>query len=113
MRGRRFGATLLASVALIAALTGGIGQAVAGGAADSAAPLVTVEGTRFVDSHGREVVLRGFNVSGEVKLAENGQLPFADATDARRSALAMQELTGANTVRFLLCRHPAQWTPPT
>ncbi|WP_034218309.1 hypothetical protein, partial [Actinoplanes subtropicus] len=58
-------------------------------AADASAPLVTVDGTRFVDNHGREVVLRGFNVSGEVKLAEKGKLPFADAADARTSALAM------------------------
>ena len=54
------------------------------------------------DGHGREVVLRGFNVSGEVKLAENSGLPFASLTDARASAVAMRRLTGANTVRFLM-----------
>jgi hypothetical protein len=48
------------------------------------------------------VVLRGFNVSGEVKLAENGGLPFATLADARASAVAMRRLTGANTVRFLV-----------
>ncbi|GAA2638616.1 cellulase family glycosylhydrolase [Paractinoplanes durhamensis] len=71
-------------------------------AADASAPLVTVDGTRFVDSHGREVVLRGFNVSGEVKLAEKGGLPFGSAADARTPALAMRNLTNANSVRFLL-----------
>ena len=82
-------------------------------AADASAPLVTVDGTRFVDSHGREVVLRGFNVSGEVKLAEKGKLPFADAAGARVSALAMRDLTNANTVRFLLSWDAAEPAPGT
>ncbi|MEU5272380.1 cellulase family glycosylhydrolase [Streptomyces hygroscopicus] len=67
-----------------------------------AADQVTVEGTRFADGHGREVVLRGFNVSGETKLEENGGLPFAGTADARASAVAMRNLTGADAVRFLL-----------
>lgn len=64
--------------------------------------VITVSGGQFVDERGREVVLRGFNVSGETKLAENGGLPFASAADARRSAVAMRQLTGATAVRFLL-----------
>ncbi|EFL29062.1 LOW QUALITY PROTEIN: conserved hypothetical protein, partial [Streptomyces himastatinicus ATCC 53653] len=67
-----------------------------------AADEVTTDGTRFVDGHGREVVLRGFNVSGETKLEENNGLPFARVADARKSAAAMRNLTGANSVRFLL-----------
>ncbi|MBD3003632.1 cellulase family glycosylhydrolase [Streptomyces sp. 5-10] len=67
-----------------------------------AADRVTVDGTRFADGHGREVVLRGFNVSGETKLEENGGLPFATTADAQKSAAAMRHLTGANAVRFLL-----------
>ncbi len=61
-----------------------------------------VSGGVFRDEHGREVVLRGFNVSGTAKLAENRGLPFASVADARRSAQAMKQLTGANAVRFLL-----------
>ncbi|MFV0126648.1 cellulase family glycosylhydrolase [Streptomyces sp. HMX112] len=69
---------------------------------DDLAAEVTVDDTRFVDGHGREVVLRGFNVSGEVKLEENGGLPFASTADARKSARALREKAGANSVRFLL-----------
>ncbi|MEU6081862.1 endoglycosylceramidase [Streptomyces sp. NPDC047108] len=67
-----------------------------------AADDVTPQGTRFVDGHGREVVLRGFNVSGEVKLDENRGLPFASTADARTSAQALRNLAGADSVRFLL-----------
>ncbi|MCC5479334.1 cellulase family glycosylhydrolase [Streptomyces barringtoniae] len=65
------------------------------------APL-TVQGGRFTDGQGREIVLRGYNVSGETKLEENGGLPFASVADAGKSATALRALGGANTVRFLL-----------
>ncbi|MFF8726774.1 endoglycosylceramidase [Streptomyces sp. NPDC015171] len=65
------------------------------------APL-TVRNGRFTDGQGREIVLRGYNVSGETKLAENGGLPFASAADARASATALRALGGGNAVRFLL-----------
>ncbi|MEU6683440.1 endoglycosylceramidase [Streptomyces sp. NPDC046832] len=65
-------------------------------------PTVTVQGGRFTDAHGREIVLRGYNVSGETKLAENKGLPFASVADARTSATALRALGGGNTVRFLL-----------
>ncbi|MFD5230217.1 cellulase family glycosylhydrolase [Streptomyces qaidamensis] len=65
-------------------------------------PAVTVRDGRFTDAHGREVVLRGYNVSGETKLAENKGLPFASVADARKSATALRALGGGNTVRFLL-----------
>ncbi|MEV4316073.1 cellulase family glycosylhydrolase [Actinocrispum sp. NPDC049592] len=63
---------------------------------------LTVSGGVFRDSAGREVVLRGFNVSGEAKLAENHGLPFATTADAQVSAAAMRRLGGANAVRFLV-----------
>ncbi|WP_037846624.1 cellulase family glycosylhydrolase [Streptomyces sp. NRRL S-474] len=65
-------------------------------------PAVTVRNGRFTDAHGREIVLRGYNVSGETKLAENGGLPFASVADARTSATALRALGGGNTIRFLL-----------
>ncbi|MGW3025588.1 cellulase family glycosylhydrolase [Streptomyces sp. NPDC001221] len=63
---------------------------------------LTVRDGRLTDGLGREVVLRGYNVSGETKLAENGGLPFASVADARKSAAALRTLGGGNTVRFLL-----------
>ncbi|MET9395543.1 cellulase family glycosylhydrolase [Streptomyces sp. NPDC006624] len=65
-------------------------------------PAVTVHDGRLTDAHGREIVLRGYNVSGETKLAENNGLPFASVADARTSAAALRALGGGNTVRFLL-----------
>ncbi|MER6631426.1 cellulase family glycosylhydrolase [Streptomyces sp. NPDC000987] len=64
-------------------------------------PLTVTDG-RLVDGTGREIVLRGYNVSGETKLEENGGLPFASVADARRSATALRALGGGNAVRFLL-----------
>ncbi|MFJ2606212.1 cellulase family glycosylhydrolase [Streptomyces sp. NPDC087425] len=63
---------------------------------------LTVSNGRFVDGDGREVVLRGYNVSGETKLEENSGLPFASVADARKSATALRALGGGNSVRFLL-----------
>lgn len=62
----------------------------------------TVQNGRFTDALGREVVLRGYNVSGETKLKENNGLPFASVADARKSATALRALGGGNSVRFLL-----------
>jgi hypothetical protein len=63
---------------------------------------LTVQNGRFVDGDGREIVLRGYNVSGETKLEENSGLPFASAADAKKSATALRALGGGNSVRFLL-----------
>ncbi|MFT0138285.1 cellulase family glycosylhydrolase [Alcanivoracaceae bacterium MT1] len=54
----------------------------------------------FRDGLGREVVMRGFNVSGKVKLAEFGFKPFKDSGDAAASLSALRQKTGANLVRF-------------
>ncbi|WP_128374565.1 cellulase family glycosylhydrolase [Streptomyces cavernae] len=66
------------------------------------ATTLTVRDGRFVDGLGREVVLRGYNVSGETKLEENDGLPFASVADAKKSATALRALGGGNSVRFLL-----------
>jgi hypothetical protein len=68
----------------------------------AAAATLTVQNGRFTDGLGREVVLRGYNVSGETKLDENHGLPFASVTDAKKSATALRALGGGNSVRFLL-----------
>ncbi|WP_405825207.1 cellulase family glycosylhydrolase [Streptomyces sp. NBC_01390] len=67
-----------------------------------ASTALTVQNGRFTDSLGREVVLRGYNVSGETKLKENNGLPFASVADAKKSATALRALGGGNSVRFLL-----------
>ncbi|WP_381828316.1 cellulase family glycosylhydrolase [Streptomyces monticola] len=95
----------------VAAAEWGTADGGSGVAYDSAATEVSVRGARFVDGYGREVVLRGFNVSGETKLAENGGLPFASVADARKSARALREQGGANTVRFLLSWSAAEPEP--
>jgi len=69
---------------------------------DAADSVLTVQNGEYVDGYGREVVLRGYNVSGESKLAENEGLPFASVADAQKSAAAMRDLTGADTIRFLI-----------
>ncbi|WP_210570041.1 cellulase family glycosylhydrolase [Streptomyces sp. GESEQ-4] len=63
---------------------------------------LTVQNGRFTDGHGREVVLRGYNVSGQTQLKENNGLPFASVADAKKSASALRALGGGNSVRFLL-----------
>jgi hypothetical protein len=63
------------------------------------------------DGYGRELVLRGFNVSGETKLAENGYLPFASRADADLAAAAMRRLTGADLVRLQVSWAGAEPTP--
>jgi hypothetical protein len=94
------------------------GAAAANGAV-RAATAVTVspaaDGSDWVfrDSLGRELTLRGFNVSGSAKLYENSLLPFRDRADAATSAQAMRDLTGANTVRFLIAWEGVQPTPGT
>src|SRR5690349_7356495 len=102
--GVRVAVAVLATVGTVAGL-GGVARA---GGRLGPESVVTVRGTGFVDGYGREVVLRGFNVSGEAKLAENGGLPFANAADAAASATAMRRLTGANAIRFLVSWASAQ-----
>lgn len=67
----------------------------------------------YTDSYGREIVLRGFNVSGSTKLHEGGLLPYRSTADAATAAAQMRELTGANAVRFLISWEGVQPTSTT
>lgn len=108
VRRRRSGRSLTSSLAVAAALTTALaGQAViASPLAAAPSTPVTVGQKRadwvLRDAHGREVVLRGFNVAASTKLYENGLLPFRSTADAVKSAQAMRDLTGANAVRLLV-----------
>ncbi|MEU3279011.1 endoglycosylceramidase [Streptomyces antibioticus] len=102
-------ARLLAVLVVLCGLCGFLtaaGTPAAGAALPDSLPFdgtaLTVANGRFVDGHGREVVLRGYNVSGETKLDENKGLPFASVADARKSATALRALGGGNSARFLL-----------
>ncbi|WAU83530.1 cellulase family glycosylhydrolase [Streptomyces sp. Qhu-G9] len=101
-------APLLGVLVLLTGLLGTTGAQPAAALPDdlwfdpAAAATLTVQNGRFTDGLGREVVLRGYNVSGETKLKENNGLPFASVADARKSANALRALGGGNSVRFLL-----------
>ncbi|GAB3959419.1 cellulase family glycosylhydrolase [Actinoallomurus acanthiterrae] len=79
----------------------------------SSAVVVSPAGQNWVfrDGDGRQVTLRGFNVSGSAKLQENGLLPFRSTADAAKSAQAMRDLTGANAIRFLISWEGVQPAP--
>lgn len=64
--------------------------------------LTSIQDHVLKDGLGREVLLRGWNVSGETKLAEAGFKPFKSAADARASLQLLRERTGANVIRFLI-----------
>jgi hypothetical protein len=91
---------------LVTGLAVGSGPPVQAAAGDRSPVTVSVTATDSTptlrDADGREVTLRGFNVSGSTKLAESGFLPFRSTADAARSAQAMRDQTGANVVRFLI-----------
>lgn len=64
--------------------------------------LSSVEDRVLKDGLGREVLLRGWNVSGTAKNAEAGFKPFHTTADARASLKLLRERTGANAIRFLI-----------
>jgi hypothetical protein len=110
----RLAASALATVLVLTTATGNAPHAAA--AATAQTPLtVSAKGQSWVfrDGEGREVTLRGFNVSGSTKLYENSLLPFRSTADAARSAQAMRDLTGANVIRFLISWEGVQPSPST
>ena len=124
-RRRRRGVAAATALALAAAvLTGGqLSGATRSSAASAALWFDTATADQVVvatdasgapvlrDGYGREVVLRGFNVSGESKLAEHGYLPFASRADADIAAAAMRKLTGADLIRLVVSWAGAEPTP--
>lgn len=67
----------------------------------------------FIDGLGREVSLRGFNVSGEVKLAEYGFQPFANVADAKTSFDTLGQKVGSNMVRYTVAWEGIHIAPDT
>jgi hypothetical protein len=117
-RGRALTALVLLAAAGPAALPAHAGAADPGraAAATQGSPVAVAakpgQGAwAFRDGSGREVTLRGFNVSGSTKLYENGLLPFRSTADAARSAQQLRDLTGANAVRFLITWEGVQPAP--
>ena len=56
----------------------------------------------FRDSFGREVLLRGYNVTSRTLLTRGGLTPFADLEQARTLTDLLRRRTGANVARFLI-----------
>jgi hypothetical protein len=94
------------ALAVVIAAAVGAAPAQAAGSGGQSPVSVSVTATDSTptlrDAEGREVTLRGFNVSGSTKLDESGFLPFRSTADAALSAQAMRDQTGANVVRFLI-----------
>ncbi|GAA2904289.1 cellulase family glycosylhydrolase [Streptosporangium fragile] len=115
-RTARLAASALAAALAFTLVTGNARDHAATAAVSAQTPL-TVTAKRqnwvFRDGDGREVTLRGFNVSGSTKLYENSLLPFRNTADAARSAQAMRDLTGANVIRFLISWEGVQPSPST
>lgn len=109
-------ASALAAVLTFTLVNGNAHDPAATAATAAPASLVVTakqQGWAFRDGDGREVTLRGFNVSGSAKLYENSLLPFRSTADAARSAQAMRDLTGANVIRFLISWEGVQPSPST
>ncbi|WP_073585654.1 ricin-type beta-trefoil lectin domain protein [Vibrio quintilis] len=65
----------------------------------------------FFDAYGREVTMRGFNVSGEVKLAESGFKAFKNSADASKSLMLLRQKTGVNMIRYTIAWEGIQPQP--
>ena len=56
----------------------------------------------FRDSTGREVLLRGYNITSRALVTRGGLTPFEDVAQARVLTDELRRRTGANVARFLL-----------
>ncbi|TGL63698.1 cellulase family glycosylhydrolase [Leptospira sarikeiensis] len=56
----------------------------------------------FLDGLGREVSFRGFNISGNVKLAQHGFKAFANDSDAETAFTRLGKTTGSNLIRYTI-----------
>ncbi|TGK12299.1 glycosyl hydrolase family 5 [Leptospira fletcheri] len=56
----------------------------------------------FLDGLGREAYFRGFNISGNTKLAQHGFKPFQNTADAEIGFTRLAQTTGTNMIRFLI-----------
>ncbi|TGJ98780.1 glycosyl hydrolase family 5 [Leptospira langatensis] len=56
----------------------------------------------FLDGLGREIGFRGFNISGNAKLAQHGFKPFANDTDADIGFSRLAKTNGSNLIRFTI-----------
>lgn len=56
----------------------------------------------WIDGLGREVSFRGFNVSGNVKLAEHGFKPFRNTNDTDEALKGLTKTTGSNLIRYTI-----------
>ena len=56
----------------------------------------------FRDSFGREVLLRGYNVTSRTLVTRGGLTPFADLEQGRTLTDLLRRRTGANVARFLI-----------
>ena len=56
----------------------------------------------FRDSLGREVLLRGYNVTSRTLVTRGGLTPFTDLEQARTLTDRLRQRTGANVGRFLI-----------
>ncbi len=54
------------------------------------------------DTFGREVLLRGYNVTSRTLLTHGGLTPFADLDQGRTITGLLRQRTGANVARFLI-----------
>lgn len=114
-RGRRI--AWICQFALLAVAVAAIAVPAASGAQSVAVSAISVGSVPgqavqvLRDAYGREITLRGFNVSGSAKLNESGFLPFRSTADAVLSAQSMRDQTGANVVRFLITWEGAEPSP--